>query len=260
MFSNHAKFAAISSHWTNRPPSVMFSHAQVWHLFSKVWSFCLTTHTIPMYTNHQNIPVVSQLLAQRHTILFYTFFSKTSMYIYIYTYSWSYPHYFVSLVVSQHILFLSSYQLFLIIISHSTHPSSWNCGIPNHQVLIGWSALDPVFKMVDGYHWRLIRVFMIMLGLQSLLYPKFVPLKLFICTPKLFPPQIHHLSFHGYIWSIACLLYLYIYIYIWSTTCLIYTYICTLYIYVHEYVYAYSSCHLISCDTWCMIHHHVRKT
>ena len=176
------------------------------------------------------------------------------MYIYIYTYSWSYPHYFVSLVVSQHILFLSSYQLFLIIISHSTHPSSWNCGIPNHQVLIGWSALDPVFKMVDGYHWRLIRVFMIMLGLQSLLYPKFVPLKLFICTPKLFPPQIHHLSFHGYIWSIACLLYLYIYI--WSTTCLIYTYICTLYIYVHEYVYAYSSCHLIFMwylDAWSII-------
>ena len=158
------------------------------------------------------------------------------MYIYIYTYSWSYPHYFVSLVVSQHILFPSSYQFFLIIVSHSTHPSSWNCGIPNHQVLIGWSALDPVFKMVDGYHWRFISVFMIMLGLQSLLYPKFVPVKLFICTPMLFPPQIHHLSFHGWLYLINSMsnISVHIYIYIWSTTCLIYTYI-----YVHIYIYIY---------------------
>ena len=99
--------------------------------------------------------------------------------------------------------------------------------------------------MVDGYHWRLIRVFMIMLGLQSLLYPKFVPLKLFICTPKLFPPQIHHLSFHGYIWSIACLIYLYIYIYTYiymiNSMPNIYIYIIYLYMYIYKYIYIYMS-------------------
>ena len=110
--------------------------------------------------------------------------------------------------------------------------------------------------MVDGYHWRLIRVFMIMLGLQSLLYPKFVPLKLFICTPKLFPPQIHHLSFHGYIWSIACLLYLYIYIYMINNMSNIYIYMYIIYIYMYMSMFmrtAHATWFHVILDAWSII-------